>query len=300
MPVRNPQRPWRAWQPARRPQRSPSRRKSQTWLAWPRAPARWLARAPVTPDGEGTGPTFEAKMLYLWANGSVGKNERPNFGASQWVTTLRVLAGRATHGQARGAVVPRVGRRPEAVDPGERVGEGVARRAALAELPIGGAAVPRLQALGVDDHHRAAQVEAGRHAEALDHDVEVDRRAARRLHERDERGDVQVQVLRAQVLALGQHRPDDHVGDGGATRAEHRREDGRVRHQPVERQQVDGGLQVGRQVLQLGARDRERHTLAARAPLRQVGVGRVAAVARPARSRGARVGALRRAAAVER
>ena len=107
--------------------------------------------------------------LYLWANGSVGKNERPNFGASQWVTTLRVLAGRATHGQARGAVVPRVGRGPEAVDPGERVGEGVARRAALAELPIGGAAVPRLQALGVDDHHRAAQVEAGRHAEALDH-----------------------------------------------------------------------------------------------------------------------------------
>ena len=50
--------------------------------------------------------------------------------------------------------------------------------------------------------------------------------------------------LRAQVLALGQHRPDDHVGECTAVGAEHGREDGRVRHQPVERQQVDGGLQV--------------------------------------------------------
>ena len=109
-------------------------------------------------------------LTYLLMNDGAGcrgvalpSNFGRRFPTSQRVTTLHVLAARATrpratratppratHGQARrdprGAVVPRVPScGAEAVDPGERVGEGVARRAALAERPARGASVPCLQ-----------------------------------------------------------------------------------------------------------------------------------------------------------
>ena len=127
--------------------------------------------------------------------------------------------------------------------------------------------------LRVDDRDGPAQVEAGGHRVPLDDDVEVQRLAVGGGLEREDRladlrrppardgDDAQLKLLEREVLLLREHRPDDDVRRRLAVRVEGGRVVRRLRHQLVQHQHVRVDRQLRRQVLQLRARDGQRHAL---------------------------------------
>ena len=83
-------------------------------------------------------------------------------------------------------------------------------------------------------------------------------------------GDAQLERLEGQVLALHKHRSDDDVGRTLAVGVQSGQVLRGLRHETMQYEQMRLHRQLGRQVLQLIARHRQRHALALRRACGQI------------------------------